>query len=90
MQRITSMENFYNFRKQFSCNFERSDQKNKDGSVFDLKIREKLNKKIIRTMQRPTSRSPFYNFRNKFSYNFERSDPKSKDGRPSASKLEKN
>ena len=47
MQRITSMENFYNFRKQFSCNFERSDQENKDRSVFDLKIK-KLNQKIIK------------------------------------------
>ena len=63
MQRITSMENFYNFRKQFSCNFERSDQENKDRSVFDLKIIEKLNKKIIGKY--PAER--FYNFRKQFS-----------------------
>ena len=36
-------QGFDNFLKQFSYNFERSDQESKDGSVFDLKIREKLN-----------------------------------------------
>ena len=50
MQRTTSAENFYNFRNKFSYNFERSDQESKDGSVFDLKIREKLNQKIIRIL----------------------------------------
>ena len=39
----------YNFRNRFSCNFERSDQENKDRSVFDLKIIKKLNQKIIRS-----------------------------------------
>ena len=55
MQRTTSAENFYNFRNKecsikthSSYNFERSDQESKDGSVFDLKIREKLNQKIIK------------------------------------------
>ena len=63
----------YNFRNKFSCNFERSDQENNDGSVFDLKIREKLNQKIMRTMQ---TQKFLYNFRKQFSCNFERSDQK--------------
>ena len=48
MQRITSMENFYNFRNKFSYNFERSDPKNRaKGRPDGLKIVEKLNQKII-------------------------------------------
>ena len=55
--------------------------------VASLKIKGKLNKKIIKRLRHPGSS---YNFLNKFLYNFERSDPKKNNGRPAASKLQKN